>query len=234
MKLRIEPSWHQAIVGMTGSGKTTLLKAMVQSYATLLNRRNTPYYYKIYILDTKHYGDFDGFGTHYDSLVDVLQDVSSRIIVYEPNELEDNHVHYEAFIKALWERWLIDPKDKRKRRVPTVIVVDELTQLEVRGASKSYIDPDRTHYWAEVMKRGRASKFVLWNATQNPVRVPEDFFRNADAFFAFRLSNPDDRKRISRYMGDAELVERPILDPHGFWYYHSGMMKPFYFKGLPT
>ena len=126
---------------------------------------------------------------------------------------------------------MVDPRKPNKTRVPAVIVVDELGQLEVPTRSNSYIDPNRRHYWAAVMKRGRGSNVVCWNGTQNPVYVPEDFLRLASNFFCFRLNNPADRKRMAGYMGPQ--VEEPIMDRHGFWYFNvGGMLHPQYFKQL--
>lgn len=232
MKFKVEPNWHQAIVGMTGSGKTTLVKALAVAYAAKLNMQQAPDYYKIFILDTKHQGDFDNIGKKFDTMYSaVYQSGGSRIVVYEPNEEEDDYVHYEMFLRLIWDRWLVLPGQKEKRRVPAVIVIDELGTLEVSGKSKSHIDNKRTHYWAEIMKRGRGAKVVLWNLTQNPVNMPEDFLRNATAIYTFRLNNPEDRERMAKYTGPEEKAE--ITDPHGFWvYYVGGMMKPRYIKQL--
>ena len=231
VELRVEPDWHQAIVGTTGSGKTTLLRMLASSYGAKLDMQGTPLYYKIWILDTKLNGDFDGIGTHYEVMQEAIQDRTSRIVVYSPNPEEDDYENYELFIRLIWERWMIDPRKKNKVRVPAVIVVDELGMLEIPQRNKSYLDPNKTHYWSEVMKRGRGSKVVCWNATQNPIFVPEDFLRLANGFFMFRLNNPADRKRMAGYMGHE--VEAPILDPHGFWYYNfGGMLHPHYFKQL--
>lgn len=231
VKLRVEPDWHQAIVGTTGSGKTTLLRMLISSYAAKLDMQGTPSYYKIWVLDTKMNGDFDGLGMHYDSAEQAIMDKQSRIVVYTPKSEEDDYTFYEQFIRLIWERWMIDPRKTGKVRVPGIIVVDELGMLEIPQRNKSYLDSNKTHYWSEVMKRGRGSKVVLWNATQNPVWVPEDFLRLANSFFMFRLNNPADRKRMSGYMGHE--VDSPILDPHGFWYYNfGGMLHPHYFKQL--
>lgn len=232
MRIKIEPNWHQAVVGMTGSGKTTLLKAMIAGYATQLNMTNTPAYYQIFILDTKHDNDFDGLGLKFDRFEDaVYRNQGSRVVIYEPAPEEDDYEHYEMFLRLIWDRWLTAPGKSEKKRVPAVVVIDELGQLEITSQSKSFLDPKRTHYWAEIMKRGRSSNVVLWNATQNPVYMPEDFLRNATVLYCFRLNNPEDRNRMSKYMGVE--VKQPITDPHGFWYYRvGGMMKPVYVPKL--
>lgn len=231
VKLRVEPDWHQAIVGTTGSGKTTLLRMLIASYGAKMDMERKPLYYKIWVLDTKQNGDFEGIGTHYEHAEEAIQDKQSRIVVYSPSADEDDYVYYELFVKLIWERWMVDPTKRNKVRVPAVIVVDELGMLEIPQRNKSYTDPNKTHYWSQVMKRGRGSKVILWNATQNPVWVPEDFLRLANSFFAFRLNEPADRNKMAGYMGPE--VKQPILDPYGFWYYNfGGMLHPHYFKKL--
>ena len=222
MRIRIEPNWHQAIVGTTGSGKTTLEKILAQSYAATLNLRKAPMYYQIFILDTKHDGDFDMLGTKYHHIQQIFQDRRSRIVIYEPWDEEDRPEFYELFLRMVWDRWMMVPGKSQKSRVPAVVLIDELTTLEIKSGNKSILDPKRTHAWSEIMKRGRSAHVVLWNVTQNPVYVPEDFFRNASAFFMFRLNRIDDRKRMAEFMGTEVLQEIPTNYPHGFWYYHTG------------
>lgn len=231
MKIKIEPNWHQAIVGMTGSGKTTLTRLMIAHYASLLNFSKMPSYYQIFILDTKHEGDFDGLGKKYYDLRDVARDQTSRVVIFEPSEEWDDPAGYEWFLRIIWDRWMLPTGKTEKRRVPFVCVIDELTSLAISRNNKSYIDEKgKKHVWSEIMKRGRSSNGVLWNGTQNPVNVPEDFLRNASSFFAFRLNQQADRDKMAQFMGDQ--VRGEISDLHGFWYKTVKMPEPIYVPKL--
>ena len=197
--------------------------------------RKAPMYYQIFILDTKHDSDFDMLGPKYHHIQQVFQDRRSRIVIYEPLDDEDRPEFYELFLRMVWDRWMIVPGKSDKSRVPAVVLIDELTTLEIKSGNKSLLNAKRTHAWSEIMKRGRSANVVLWNVTQNPVYVPEDFFRNASAYFMFRLKNPDDRKRMAGYMGPEVTQEIPSQFLHGFWYYHTGggsMIHPVFIPRL--
>lgn len=231
-KIRVQRDWHQAIVGKTGSGKTTLLSTMAAGYAARLNLERVPAYYQIFILDTKHEGDFDHLGMKYENMEEAVnRSRGSRIVVYEPSEEEDDFNHYELFLRLIWDRWLKVPGSDKKKRVPSIIIVDELTQLEIKTQSRSHIKENSLHYWAQIMKRGRASGVVMWNGTQNPINCPEDFLRNASQYWCFSLGDENDRAKMASYMGSSQ-IKQPIPDLHGFWYVNTDMSQPQYVKQL--
>lgn len=229
MNIAVEPDWHQAIVGTTGSGKTTLLRVMAAGWAAKLNMDRTPSYYKIFILDTKHEGDFDGLGDKVETMQEALT-AQSRIVVYSPNDEEDDAAHYELFLRLLWDRWLSVDGTLNKTRVPTVVVIDELSALEISHQTKSLILKGQKHYWGRIMARGRSSKFVLWNATQSPVYNPEAFLRLAHQWFCFRLDDQNDRDKMAGFMG--AQVKNKINDEHGFWVKNVKLMEPKYYQRL--
>ena len=222
----IRTDWHQAVVGMTGSGKTTLLRRMMSFWGRWLESRAIPAYYHIYVLDTKHEGDFQGLGIHYDHLENLIEapDQSSRLIVYDPAEDEDSELYYELFLAHIWSRQLRDPITGRTANihVPSTIVVDELTSLELKTGLKSYLVETRggreLHVWSRIMKRGRSAQVVLWNATQNPIYLPADFLRGASQIIDFYLQNQADRDRMATYMGDTVRANPP--GAHAYWWWN--------------
>ncbi len=219
----IRTDWHQAVVGMTGSGKTTLLRRMVTFWGQWLEARSIPPYYHIYILDTKHEGDFRGLGIHYNNLEALVDatDEASRLVVYDPAEEEDSALYYELFLAYIWSRQLRDPKTggTANIHVPSTIVIDELTSLELKTGLKSNLSNEKEiHVWSRIMKRGRSAQVVLWNATQNPIYLPADFLRGASQIIDFYLQNQADRDRMATYMGDAVRTNPP--GPHAYWWWN--------------
>ena len=203
---------------------------MIANYAAKLNMAKMPAYYQIFVLDTKHEGDFDGLGKKYSDLPLLGKDQTSRVIIFEPGERWDDPAGYELFLRMIWDRWMLPTGKTEKRRVPSVTVIDELGSLEISRTNKSFISKVKRHVWSDMMKRGRSSNNVLWNSTQNPVNVPEDFLRNASAYFAYRLNLQADREKMSEFMGDQ--IKGDIPDIHGFWYKNIVMPEPIYVPKL--
>lgn len=75
--------------------------------------------------------------------------------------------------------------------------------------------------------RGRERGIGVWCSTQRPTWIPLFLISEADWIISFRLNIDDDRKRIASMAGSEVL--QPINHEHGFWLYHVGDDKPYYY-----
>lgn len=78
--------------------------------------------------------------------------------------------------------------------------------------------------------RGRELGVGVWAATQRPAWVPLVTMSEADHYFIFRLALEEDRKRISKIIGPEVLA--PITARHGFYYYHTELDRPVFYRQL--
>lgn len=90
-----------------------------------------------------------------------------------------------------------------------VIYIDELYAIFTSAGSAS---PG----WRGLWTRGREYRIAVWAGVQRPVKIPLETISEADHYFCFRLSWPEDRRRMSEVMG----VTIPQLPPRSFIYGH--------------
>lgn len=205
MKLSIKPSDRVSVMGRTGSGKTTLLKALMRFW---IWQTRDWFPYHVVILDTKKDGDFDGMGKKFSRLKDLnrLWD-KYRVLIYEPDETELAGGPDSEFLNGFF-RFL------RLSREPLLLVIDELASV-AKGNNVAF-------EYELLMKQGRSKNQAVWAGIQNPVFVPHDFLSAANHFFVFDLNIEDDRKKVSKIVGDGVMIP-PIENggeaaEHGFYY----------------
>lgn len=211
MPFYISPTDRVSILGKTGSGKSVLTKRLLAEMKR--QAESFPFYYPIIVLDQKGQPKtFRGFGKRVKTLKNLWREIDREkepILVYSPIPEENNLEGADRFFRELYESDL-----------PNLTYVDELTLATDKNKPLKHYEM--------YMKQGRERLQSLWQATQNPIFVPHDFFSNADHFFVFDLLLDEDRKKIAGFAGK-EVLERPA-DKHGFWYYSVSERNPVYYK----
>jgi hypothetical protein len=98
---------------------------------------------------------------------------------------------FEPFCRIAWA-WL------RKRKGST-LVVEELADVTQPGKA-----PDA---WGEIVRKSRhAAASTVYALTQRPAESDKTIAGNCDLLHCGRLSNPDDRKSLSKYL------DEPVTD----------------------
>jgi hypothetical protein len=73
------------------------------------------------------------------------------------------------------------------------------------------------HYYRAILTRGREFQVEMWSASQRPMNVPQVIMSESEELYTFRLSMPQDRKKIeSMYPISADTMQG--LDKHVFYY----------------
>lgn len=71
-------------------------------------------------------------------------------------------------------------------------------------------------FYAAAHTQGRALYIPIVDCTQRPLAMPRVCISEATHYFCFFLSDADDRKTASRYMGEPVRDQTPLS--HDFWY----------------
>lgn len=96
-------------------------------------------------------------------------------------------------------------------RQNTILYVDEVTSVTTPNTIG--------HWYGQCLQLGRERGIGVWNATQRPARIPLVVMTESQHFYIFRLSNPDDRKRMADYTDYRILDRNP--EGYGFWSYND-------------
>lgn len=113
-------------------------------------------------------------------------------------------------------------------RGESIYYLDELTML---NGGTSYAMPG----FLNLITRGRSRGCTGIYATQRPTGVPIVCWTEAQQFMVFRLSNPDDRRRIAQYTTPEIAIPIPAGTKalkHAFWYYRFTVAKPVLIKDI--
>lgn len=215
MKFRIGVDEHLSMVGKTGGGKTTVARSLLRNRVEQSKDWADGWYF-IFILDTKQRGDFRDFKDFH--IVKKLRDLAPaaqkhRLIIYQPGRDEKNLEHYEGFLGYCLECG------------PHLLYVDELFDLIRGGVPENY---------EAYMKLGRGAAQSLWQATQNPVFIPHDFFSNSTHMFVFRLKLQSARDKIVPIVGDELHDKSAWPDRYGYWYSSDYHDEPVYVPNTYT
>lgn len=100
--------------------------------------------------------------------------------------------------------------------------VDEiLLKVHQQGGCGIFIDEGmslgNSHALNTVLTQGRSLEIPMIVCTQRPKRVSLAVFSEADFFALFNLTNPDDKKLVSQYMGQEKPLPR-LPRFHFYWY----------------
>lgn len=188
--VRIKRNDRAFFVGATGSGKTTLAKALMYGIPNVA------------IIDPKRTFDLpESWGAVITSdreFVEAWDDESP--LIYRPGA----EMLKDPESMDWWFQWIFE-------RGNTLAFVDE-AMLLTRGTNPPL-------YYAACIQQGRELGIGMWSATQRPARVPIVLLSESEHVFAFRLRNPDDRRRVADYT-DYAIMDKEARD-HGFYYYND-------------
>lgn len=198
---------------MRGTGKTTLMRKL---YAGLMSANPGAVGY---VLDTNASGDFTGWtGGYFGFDCPLIKPgPRGRQVVWQPPY--DDQDAYEDFFKRLYDR-----------RVPSVILIDELSCL---GGG------DNHEYYSRLLKRGRKRQgfagitvLSLSQELAQRARVPRQTFTQMTHFFRFYVQHPYDLLESNRVMHLPTHVQPE--HEHGFWHVRLDRppLKPTYYRGL--
>lgn len=83
---------------------------------------------------------------------------------------------------------------------------------------------------ARLYQIGREKGIGVQASTQRPRNVPAIMLSEAEWIFLFRVSRADDRKAVSDFGDENEVMRRPIHDEHGFYAFNAQWRAPVYYK----
>lgn len=121
---------------------------------------------------------------------------------------------------------------------PQLYFEDLFQQIYNMGNVILYIDEifaitngrDYGKWLTALYTRGRELGIGVWISTQRPSRIPMFSLSESDYYFMFRLQLDEDKKRMSKILGEGVL--KPIEDEHGFYMYSTKNDELIYSKGL--
>lgn len=215
MNIEIPPNGRVFISGKTGSGKTYLAKRLLRDVRRLV------------VMDIKN------------NLADDMQLVPATKRNWR-RFLRGDDMRLQVTSPMLATSGFASFYDEEFRRAffaaDLIVYIDEIYGI-TQGSNA--LSP----FFTALYTRGREAvidekknRIVSGNigvvaCAQRPSRIPMFCMTESEHFFIFRLTDPDDRKRLSEYTG--EVVREPIPDPHGFYYYSHDIEKPVYVSELP-
>lgn len=186
-------------LGATGSGKTTLAKALMYGLKNVA------------IIDPKRTfrlpESWSPTTTDDREIVETWD--KSTPLIYRPDA--------ESLRRPDASDWFFEWAFNRGN---TLVYVDE-AMLVTNGTNPPI-------FYAACIQQGRERGVGVWHATQRPSRVPIVLLSESEHVFAFRLRNPDDRKRVADYT-DFKILQKEAIG-HGFWYYEDKSQTLRYFK----
>jgi hypothetical protein len=146
--------------------------------------------------------------TVYTTFGDVIAHKTPETLIYRP-PLDEMKKGCDNFFF-----WAFD-------RQNTLVYVDEVISI-VNG-------PRIFDGYETVLKMGRERNVGCWSATQRPASVPLAVMTESEHFFVFRLTNKDDRQRLSEWTGHNAIMRLP-KEQHGFYYYGEETDRLVYYE----
>src|SRR5690348_9203578 len=188
----INPHGRITLVGKTGVGKTELARSLLHRMATAAERhRNRSY--RIFVLATKpippHKAQ-DFTPAHFPnttysefSRLEDFPKQTGRVIVWKPREEDGQRdpEHYAWFFRRIFFLGK-----------PAQVFVDELGEL-TEGMSGRRVPA----FYHKMCAQGRGLDIGISSGIQDPVYIPREILTQNDMLFAFRLQNPNDRKKLA-------------------------------------
>jgi len=181
------PDKRTTIVGRTGSGKT-------QAGSFILANENYDVMPWV-ILDFKREALFAEIGEHVREIS--LTDRQSWQSINQPGlyvvrPMIDQEDEVEEFLWFVWDHEHCG------------VFIDEGYMI---GKSKAYIG---------LLTQGRSKLTPVITLTQRPVFVTQFAFSEADYFMIFKLSKPEDRKRVQDFVD--RPLDRRLPEHESYWY----------------
>lgn len=196
----------------THSDERTFITGQTGSGKTFLARELLRNVTRLIVIDTK--GELTNWNTeNYDVWVEDAikrgERVRARVIPPIADDLEE---YYEDIFKLAYSAGGI------------VVYVDEVYAVIPPGSKPG-------KWFTALYTQGRTREVGVVACSQRPTWIPIFCMSEAQHYFVFRLNFPDDRDRIAKTAGMTELT-RPIYDPHGFYYYKSGVREVQYVERI--
>lgn len=204
--VQIKPSEHVFICGQTGTGKSVVAEVYLAGYGAVVKLDTKGEYYE---RKKKKEVIWRGLkeGVDY-TVVFKLKDIDSvttKKIIYVPDEDEMNEEYYEALMKWVY------------KRENTILWIDEM--MEVCPSPTRYPPSLKSLY-----TRGRSKEAVIWACTQRPSDIPAIAFSQSTHFFIFTMQLPQDRDKVMKGTGMPQFMQQP--GGYNFWYWTIGMENP--------
>jgi energy-coupling factor transporter ATP-binding protein EcfA2 len=193
VKIDLLENRRHLLVGATGSGKTHLGRALIS---------NSPKY-PVIIFDTK--------------IDDAFESIPNSVIIDGLDLSQANWRYPVQIFRPLGHEY--EPK----------ILDDFLEEVYLQGDCTLWID-EVTQVtggrvipgigFLDVCTRGRQKKITTIFGTQRPRGIPSVVLTESEVFYVFKLTSPEDRKRIVDYTGYNAFQE--ILPDRWFRYFRQG------------
>lgn len=206
MGLKIGTDEHVFICGQTGTGKSVVAEVYLAGYENVVKLDTKgEYYERKKKKETIWRGLKEGTDFTVIFKLENIDSVTTKKIIYVPDEDEMNEEHYEALMKWIY------------KRENTILWVDEM--MEVCPSPTKYPPSLKSLY-----TRGRSKEAVVWACTQRPSDIPALAFGQSSHFFIFTMQLPQDREKIMKGTGMPQFNVQP--QDHNFWYWKIGMDDP--------
>lgn len=181
------------LIGATGSGKTFLGRYLVE---------DPDKKYSV-VYDAKISESIGKWPHTFISDFEELQQSDARRIVYRPDYRESvDPLRQDAFFEWIYNRQF------------TRLFVDEAYAV-AGGSNPSF------HFLA-ILSRGRERGISTLVGTQRPARIPLVTLSEAEHFYVFRLTWPNDRKRVEEITGGRITVQDQLnLNEYEFFYFNA-------------
>lgn len=200
------------LVGTSGSGKTTAAKYLDRELAKLYP------FYRHYILDSKHDGDFDRYpGIEKGDMAPARPKSNQRYQIWQPIRAIPDQI--EQWL------WMIRQDATSSDVSGAFLFIDELVTLCYK----------RNQYSDEyniLQKTGRSLPVGSITLTQELSKIPGNAYKQSVHRLGFYLDAAAEYdRRICHSLLKAK-VEDPV-DPYGFHYQHiNGRGEPQYFESI--
>lgn len=215
MEIVIPPNARVFLGGMTGSGKTFMAKHLLKDSKRLvvMNVKDDPDLIKDMGLQPETVRNWRKLAQGYAMKISVAHEIG------DPN-LYDYYA--DAFRKAF-------------NCANVRVYIDELYDV----IKNSQTAPT---YLRALYTRGRqaiedkegdivSGNMGAFACSQRPASIPLFTLTESSHFFIFRMTNKDDRDRVSQYTHPALAEPIPDEDEHGFWYFDRNTRVPIYSDG---
>ncbi len=218
-KIRIRLGDHFGVFGGTGTGKTFFATQLVITLANATRGK-----VRVFIIDSKQYGDFDmfikkGVGVAYkgQDLPPMENKDGSPFIVWQP--LYDDKQMYDDFFTSIYVH-------AKQTKQPCIVFIDELSSI-----SGNQYPPNGLKI---LLKQGRGMGISVLALSQVARLLPMEVTSQLMHSFKFNLNAKEDKKKLKDLFGDS--AEENVLHKRGFFYRNvnepiqSKKGKPYYYK----
>lgn len=160
--------------------------------------------------DVRHWHDPEEASDYISDLVDSVRGGALVILDQALGDPEMNRIAGEQIAQRLFVRQQqafispkIDPKTRKVRRPPEVIVYAEEAHTLLPKGTES----DTGNIWARIAKEGAKFNIGLVYSTQEPSSIQTNILKNTENWLIAHLNNSDELREVAKYNDFADFKE---------------------------